>query len=358
MSGKEPVRVAAMISRKKIHYEATGWLGQYLYHFGRYSSIPLVYDDLLRFTGSMPYEDPKGRETLWLTVMYPHEVMMELRPQLTKIYTDLKVGGESAHHEHLIVDRIDFGEFGNSRPFRIRVTNQYNDNSDYFYVKHADASRIYGLELEHILSPNRINYLARGNTLIEEHIAGIPGDVFINQYLPKPEINKVRVAKEFVKFNERCFIRLLGDMRSVNYVLEITPDFEAVQYRVRPIDFDQQSYHGRAKTYMAYHFDSNKVVTRMSFREMNRQTIAQYAEEERTQMARRARAERSRLQALLRTMEREELAPMENIVRLRNGLNRIHGTDKFTECETMGSLTKRHIELMLFDPDFAYRANR
>ena len=96
----------------------------------------------------------------------------------------------------------------------------------------------------------------------------------------------------------------------------------------------------------------------MSFREMNRQTIAQYAEEERTQMARRARAERSRLQALLRTMEREELAPMENIVRLRNGLNRIHGTDKFTECETMGSLTKRHIELMLFDPDFAYRANR
>jgi len=358
MSGQEPVRVLAMISRKKIHYEATAWLGQYLYHFGRYSSIPLVYDDLLRFNGSIPYEDPKGRETLWLTVMYPHEVMMELRPQLTKIYTDLKVGGDSTHHEHLTVDRIDFGEFGNSRPFRIRITNQYNDNSDYFYVKHADASRIYGLELEHILSPNRINYLARGNTLIEEHIAGIPGDTFINRYLPKPEINKVRVAKEFVKFNERCFIRLLGDMRSVNYVLEITPDFEAVQYRVRPIDFDQQSYHGRAKTYMAYHFDSNKVVTRMSFREMNRHTIAQYAEEERTQMARRARAERARLQALLRTMEREDLAPMENIIRLRNGLNRIHSTDQFTECETMGALTKKHIDLMLFNPDFSYHAGR
>ena len=266
-----------MISRKKTHYEATAWLGQYLYHFGRYSEIPLVYDDLLRFTGSMPYEDPKGKETLWLTVMYPQEVMMELRPQLTKIYTALKVGGESEHHEHLTVDRIDFGEFGNSRPFRIRITNQYNDNSDYFYVKHADASRIYGLELEHILSPDRINYLARGNTLIEEHIAGVPGDVFIDKYLPKPEINKVRVAKEFVKFNERCFIRLLGDMRSVNYVVEITPDFEAVQYRVRPIDFDQQSYHGRAKTYMAYHFDSNKVVRRLSFREIHRQTIAQYA---------------------------------------------------------------------------------
>jgi hypothetical protein len=58
-----------------------------------------------------------------------------------------------------VVDRIDFGDFGNSKPFRIRVTNLFNDNSDYFYVKQADASRIYGLELDHILSPNRISLL-------------------------------------------------------------------------------------------------------------------------------------------------------------------------------------------------------
>lgn len=347
-----------MISRKKIHYEATAWLGQYLYHFGRYSNIPLVYDDLLRFTGAVPYEDPSGKETLWLTVMYPHEVMMELRPQLTRIYTELKVGGEAAHHKHLIVDRIDFGEFGNSKPFRIRITNQYNDNSDYFYVKHADASRIYGLELEHILSPNRINYLARGNTLIEEHIAGIPGDVFTAKYLKQPDLNRVRIAKEFVKFNERCFIRLLGDMRSVNYVVDVTPDFEEVQYRVRPIDFDQQTYQGRAKTYMAYHFDSNKEVTRLSFREMNRETIAQYAEEERTQMARRARAEKARLQALLRTMAREDLAPKAHVERLRQGLGRVHQTDVFEGCETMGALTKAHIEYMLYNKDFSYKRKR
>lgn len=351
-------RFMGMISRKKIHYHATTWLGQYLYHFGRYSEIPLVYDDLLRFTGSIPYEDPSGKETLWLTVMYPHEVMLELRPQLTQIYIELKGSGDKAQHDHLIVDRIDFGEFGNSRPFRVRITNKYNDNSDYFYVKHADASRIYGLELEHILSPNRINYLARGNTLIEEHIAGIPGDVFADQYLPQPDLNRVRVAKEFVKFNERCFIRLLGDMRSVNYVVDVTPDFEEVQYRVRPIDFDQQSYQGRAKTYMAYHFDSNKAVTRLSFREMHRQTIAQYAEEERAQMARRASAEKSRLRALLRTMAREELAPMENVVRLKKGLARIHQTDVFENCQTIGELTKLHIEYMLYDSNFSYNREK
>ncbi|MGB0775177.1 MAG: hypothetical protein ACPG32_02305 [Akkermansiaceae bacterium] len=333
-------------------------LGQYLYHFGRYSEIPLVYDDLLRFSGSIPYEDPSGKETLWLTVMYPPEVMLELRPQLTRIYAELKIGGETAHHEHLTVDRIDFGEFGNSRPFRIRITNQYNDNSDYYYVKHADASRIYGLELEHILSPNRINYLARGNTLIEEHIAGLPGDTFSEDYLPMPDLNRVRIAKEFVKFNERCFIRLLGDMRSVNYVVDVTPDFEEVQYRVRPIDFDQQSYQDKGKIYMAYHFDSNRDVTRLSFREMNRKTIAQYAEEERTQMARRAMAERRRLRALLTTMEREQLSPPEHVLTLREDLGKIHGTSAFDECTTMGELTRAHITYMLDNPDFSYRGKR
>lgn len=348
----------AMISRRKNFYPVSASLGQYLYHFGRYSEIPLVYDDLLRFTGSVPYEDPTGKETLWLTVMYPHEVMMELRPQLTKIYAELKIGGGTTYHEHLIVDRIDFGEFGNSRPFRIRITNQYNDNSDYYYVKNLDASRIYGLELEHILSPNRINYLARGNTLIEEHIAGLPGNVFADEYLQKKNVNRVRIAKEFVKFNERCFIRLLGDMRSVNYVVDVTPDFEEVQYRVRPIDFDQQSYQGKGKTYMAYHFDSNKDVTRLSFREMNRKTIAQYAEEERTQMARRAQVEKRRLQALLTSMARDELAPPEHVLELREDLGKIHDTTAFDQCKTMGELTRAHIEFMLGSRSFSYAKRR
>ena len=59
--------------------------------------------------------------------------------------------------------------------------------------------------------------------------------------------DKRALAKEFVKFNERCFLRLLGDMRSYNYVVVITQDFDRIQYRIRAIDFDQQSYKGNAK---------------------------------------------------------------------------------------------------------------
>lgn len=336
-----------MITRRKIRYPVSPPLRQYLYHFDRQRDIPKVYSELLRFSGAIPYEDPTGTETLWMTVMYPPEVLEELRPRLCAIYSELKLGQHAAQHEHLNVDRIDFGDFGNSRPFRIRITNRFNDNSDYYYVKHADASRIYGLELEHILSPNRINYLINGDTLIEEHIAGVPGDVFLKDYIHQPGINKVRIAKEFTKFNERCFIRLLGDMRSVNYVIEVTPDFEEVQYRVRTIDFDQQSYEGRGVTYLAFRYRSNREVTKLALNVLNRESIDQYVAEEHAQMARRAKVENSRLRALLGIMQREELAPREHVITLARELDRMHGSNEYQSCTTMGELTARHISKLL-----------
>lgn len=336
-----------MIQRRKTFYSISDGLRSYLKRYGRNSDIPLVYDDLLRFTGSIPYENPDGEETLWLEVMYPPEVMDELRPKLTAIYTSLRIGGDHSATDHLTVDRIDFGAFGNSRPFRIRITNLFNGNSDYYYVKHADASRIFGLELEHSLSPNRINYQVNGNTLIEEHIAGVPGDVFIRDYLPNPSLNKVRVAKEFVKFGERCFLRLLGDMRTVNYVVDITPDFEEVQYRVRPIDFDQQSYEGDLKIYRAHLFADNLEVEKLVREHLNDQTILQYRSEELTQMSRRASVERRRLLDLFKVMHDEEIAPREHVVQLRESFVERYGSHAFESCETMGQLTRTHLQLVI-----------
>ncbi len=336
-----------MIAQQKIRYPVTPSLRQYLYHFDRQREIPKVYDELCRFSGAVPYEDPTGRETLWLTVMYPPEAFTELLPRLTSIYTELKLGRDAENHDHLRVDRIDFGDFGNSKPFRIRITNLFNDNSDYYYVKQADASRIYGLELEHILSPNRMNYLMNGNTLIEEHIAGVPGDVFLRDYVKLPGLNKVRIAKEFTKFTERSFIRLLGDMRSVNYVVDITPDFEEVQYRVRAIDFDQQSYEGNGNVYLAFRFSSNRKITKLAFHVLNRKSIDQYVAEEHAQMARRARVESGRLRALLGIMRREDIAPRAHVISLARELDRMHSTSGFGDCQSMGELTAMHISLML-----------
>ena len=73
-----------------------------------------------------------------------------------------------------------------------------------------------------------------------------------------PSTNKIRLAKEFVKFNERCFVRLLGDMRTYNFVVDITPDIEDFQYRIRAIDFDQQAM--KAEKIFICHSSSKKTL--------------------------------------------------------------------------------------------------
>jgi hypothetical protein len=336
-----------MISRRKEKYPVSPSLMQYLHHFGRRADIPVVYDDLLRFTASMPYENPSGQETLWLTVAYEPSVMAELQPKLTRLYAMLKIGGDLSRTEHLAVERVDFGDFGNSRPFRIRIINRFNGNTDHFYVKYADASRIYGLELEHLLSPFRINYLVRENTLIEEHIAGIPGDNFIGTYLEREDVNKVRIAKEFVKFAERCYLRLLGDMRAVNYVVDITPDFEEVQYRVRPIDFDQQCYEKRLEVYRPHLFPDNKPVDDLVREHLNVPTIVQYRQEERSQTARRIQAESRRYTALLSTMRKTPIAPQDHVEQLATELDAYHECKDFTGAASMADLVVRHLQRLL-----------
>ena len=336
------------ISCKKPSYPLTPALRQYLRDYDREAPLPVSYADLLRFSNSFPLLDRAGKDTLWQTVFYEPSALVELSQGLVQVYALLKTAGDLSFADDLLADRIDYCRFGNSHPFRVRILNQLNDNYDYFYVKQADASRLYGLELEHLLSPNSMNYLVdNGNTLIEEHIAGIPGDDFIRLRLNQPHLNQVRIAKEFVKFNERCFARLLGDMRAYNYVIDVTPDFEDEQYRVRAIDFDQQSYEGRRAMYVPQTFKDNYAVVALCTSLLKSSTLRQYQAEERTLMARRARAERHRLKALLDVMRGQELAPPDKVDELKAALNRYHRTQKFDYCDSMGDVVRLNLWLML-----------
>jgi hypothetical protein len=77
------------------------------------------------------------------------------------------------------------------------------------------------------------------------------------------------------------------------------------------------------------------------------ESLRQYQAEERTLMARRARAERHRLKALLDVMRRQELAPTEKIDELKGALNRYHRTNKFDHCDSMGDVVRLNLWLML-----------
>ena len=328
-----------LISKKKQVYPVLPALQTYLDQHGRAMGIPVSYADLLRFEGSVAILDGDDRDTLWVDCLYPQGERDELVTNLRRLYSILHADGSDTILPFLTVDSIAFCTFGNTKPFRIKVRNVINDNYLFLYIKRCDASRVYGLELEQLLSPNRINFLVHGNTLIEEHIVGIPGDVFIEEKLPSlPLQDKRALAKEFVKFNERCFLRLLGDMRSYNYVVVITQDFDRIQYRIRAIDFDQQSYEGNAKVYQPEHLPENASLADMTAEVLPQASIQQYIKEERALLARRAAGERVRLNELLRCMKADRISGEAHVEALKKELWGLTGDVNFKRAGNMGDV--------------------
>src|SRR5579871_4962048 len=335
-------------SRKKPIFPVSEGLRSYLKQHGREVRLPVSYRDLLlHITYSVPLRDKNQQETLWETALYDMRHWDYIREGLVQMYAILKTEGDLTFTKHLDVARIDFCSFANSNPFRIRIVNKYNDNYDHYYIKLADASRIYGLELEHLLSPNRITYLTHNNTLVEEHIPGIPGDAFIQSYLNDENINKIRLAKEFLKFNERCFVRLLGDMRSYNFVVNITPDIEDFQYRIRSIDFDQQSYEGRKSLYLPQFFKENLAFVELCMRLLDKDSIEQYQTEERTMMAFRVASSRFRLMELLNIMAKDKISTPEKLNQLKTELSEYFHAPIFVKSKSMGQLVKRQLKQTL-----------
>ncbi len=340
MNGNKP-------SKKKYFYSLTPQLLSYLKQHNRYTDLPINYDDMDRSIARVPLIDRFGKDTLWETVFYNQHEIEEVHYNLCKIYAQLKLDGDLEIIEHLSVSRIDFCVFGNSKPYRIRIINKLNDNYDHFYIKKVDASRVYGLELEDILSPNRVTYLLNESTIIEEHIAGIPGDTFANENLDVSKFDQIRIAKEFIKFNERCFIRLLGDMRAYNFIVDITPDIEGMQYRIRAIDFDQQSYEGRKSFYLPQYFKENNPIILMGIKYLTPETVKQYQHEERTNIARRAKSSSEKLLQLLDCMSLDHISTDEKVIQLRQELAKHHMTNDFLKDKSMGDLVRRNITLLV-----------
>lgn len=337
----------AIISKKKIPFKISPYLRNYLIEHGRHENIPLKYHDLTRYDNSIPLYDKSGADTLWETVFYPQLEADQIHHSLKYIYSSLKRHKDVSIIEHLFIDRIDICVYGNTSPFRIRIVNRINDLFDYFYIKVADASRIYGLELEHILSPNKINFLVDGDTLVEEHIAGIPGDAFMKNYLQDKNLNPIRIAKEFVKFNERCFARLLGDMHSSNFVIDLTPDFEEVHYRIRAIDFDQQSYEGRKSIYLPKYYRQNNPLIMLGIKWMTPESVIQYQREEWSLIATRIKTTKYVLKDLMDAMVKDTLSLPENIGNLRKELAEHYKNDAFLKCNSMGEIVKLNLRMIV-----------
>lgn len=335
-----------LIQTKKQIYPVPISFDQYLREFGRSIRLSLDYDDLLDYDNALPLYDKKGEDSLWSTLTYGPSRLGEIEEALLKTYAFLRTEGDMRILSHLKVDRVDLCLYGNTQPFRVRIINTINENFDYFYVKRADCSRLLGLELEHILSPNRIGFFYFEDTLVEDHIYGIPGDLFLQRFATDPHLNKTRLAKEFVKFNERCLLRLLGDMHSANFVVDITMDFEENFYRLRAIDFDQQCYEPVKKVYMPQFFPQNAPFVEMVMDTLTKESIDQYQQEERVLIRKRLVASDYRITKLFDALENVQLAPRDHVLKLREALAAHYGDEGFTKANSMIALLKRSLALL------------
>ena len=333
------------IKYKKPFYKIKAPLRTHLTQYSRHASLPIGYTDLTHYKELIPMVDKNDQPTLWYGVIYNASDLEFFQRELVRVYEMLVADGDVI--PYLKIASIEFCSFGNSQPFRIKVINELNENHDYFYIKKADASRVYGLELEEIFSPNKVSFLVHRETLVEEHIVGVPCDEFILKNKNVKIENRLRFAKEFVKFNERCFARLLGDMRAYNFVVEITQDFDNVQYRLRAIDFDQQTYEGTKSIYLPQYYKDNIALVKLTQELLDHSVAEQYMREERVAMRKRFTANRQRTRSLLRRMRKDTISTPENRKKLMLDLTKYHGKNVFHPDLKMGGILTKHLELKL-----------
>jgi hypothetical protein len=129
--------------------------------------------------------------------------------------------------------------------------------------------------------------------------------------------------------------------------VDITPDIEDFQYRIRAIDFDQQSYEGRKNMYLPQFFKENNSYVDMVLKSLDKASINQYRTEERTLMAFRVAEARYRLMDLFNIMCRDNISSPQKINQLKQQLKEYSGDPKFLKCNSMGDIVKLNLKQTL-----------
>src|SRR5690606_6930309 len=146
---------------------------------------------------------------------------------------------------------------------------------------------------------------------------------------------------------ERSFLTLLGDTRAYNFVMQITPDFDDFQFRIRCIDFDQQFYEGNMKVYLPQFYKENYPYVKLGIDNLTEDTYRQYQQEERSAIVHRVRSERHRLTDLRDVSMVDPVAPPGHIKQLRESLAEHYKDKHYLRCRTMPELVERNIKWVI-----------
>jgi hypothetical protein len=136
-------------------------------------------------------------------------------------------------------------------------------------------------------------------------------------------------------------------MRSYNFVFDITPDFDDVQFRIRAIDFDQQFYEGKIRLYIPQFFKENRPFVELAAKYLNPDTVKQYQQEERALMAWRIKAQRHRIKDLRDVIRTDTVSTAEKVQQLGYELGQFYDDPVFAKCRTMGEIIERSLKRLL-----------
>jgi DNA-binding transcriptional regulator YbjK len=136
-------------------------------------------------------------------------------------------------------------------------------------------------------------------------------------------------------------------MHSSNFVVDITPDFEEIHYRIRAIDFDQQSYEGKKSIYLPQYFKQNNALIQLGIKHITSESMKQYQREERALMATRLKSSIPEMDDLLQSMEKDTLSTSENVESLKQDLAHHYEAREFLACENMGQILRASLDQVL-----------
>lgn len=100
-----------LMSQKKPAFPVNQLLNDYLIENSRNIKIPIFYDDLLRFQGSVVVYDKNEEDTLWVRTYYSEFERQEIDLSLKKVYTILHSNGNEETIKYLNIDAVDYCTF-------------------------------------------------------------------------------------------------------------------------------------------------------------------------------------------------------------------------------------------------------
>ena len=142
-------------------------------------------------------------------------------------------------------------------------------------------------------------------------------------------------------------IRLLGDMRAYNYVIIPTHDFDQVVYKIRAIDFDQQSYEGEFSVYRPQLYKENRPIVELIKDRLINSSINQYKVEERAIIVKRILGSKERVDSLLSSMKNDIISSNENVQNLARQIYHLTHDNKFKFSKSMGDIMGSSIDYMI-----------